>query len=145
MGLSITKMMDVAWGINTSLFGYSSYSSIYATKKRYFLGKKAYYTSSTQVPLFTCAFITFFKCMKYFLKTRFYVRKGEMCNFFGTSQNLLLALCGCQGNHSLRLYCKGFQKVELCKRSGGGEQILLYKSLSINNEIGEEPTEMSNT
>ena len=114
-------------------------------QKKVFFRKNVHYTPSKQVPLFTCAFITFFKCMKYFLKTRFYVRKGEMWNFFGTSQNLLLALCGCQGNHSLRLYCKGFQKVELCKRSGGGEQILLYKSLSINNEIGEEPTEMSNT
>ena len=144
MGLSITKMMDVAWGINTSLFGYSSYS-IYATKKVFFLGKTHITLHPNRCLFFTCAFITFFKCMKYFLKTRFYVRKGEMWNFFGTSQNLLLALCGCQGNHSLRLYCKGFQKVELCKRSGGGEQILLYKSLSINNEIGEEPTEMSNT
>ena len=144
MGLSITKMMDVAWGINTSLFGYSSYS-IYATKKGIFQGKTRITLHPNRCLFLTCAFITFFKCMKYFLKTRFYVRKGEMWNFFGTSQNLLLALCGCQGNHSLRLYCKGFQKVELCKRSGGGEQILLYKSLSINNEIGEEPTEMSNT
>ena len=33
---------------------------------------------------------------------------GKIWNFFGTSKNLLLALCGCQGNHSLRFYCKGF-------------------------------------
>ena len=48
MGLSITKMMDVAWGINTSLFGYSSYS-IYATKKVFFLGK-TYITLSKRCP-----------------------------------------------------------------------------------------------
>ena len=114
-------------------------------QKRYFLGKNAHYTSSKQVPLFYVRVYYVLQVHEILSKNSFLCKKGEMWNFFGTSQNLLLALCGCQGNHSLRLYCKGFQKVELCKRSGGGEQILLYKSLSINNEIGEEPTEMSNT
>ena len=83
MGLSITKMMDVAWGINTSLFGYSSYS-IPNAKRRNFEKKRTLHFI-LKGALFYVRVYYVLQVHEILSKNSFLCKKGEMWNFFGTS------------------------------------------------------------